>query len=89
MAQKFDYAKMKPIWYFVGLILVSMGAVINVTGLYDLFSKTGADKVLGQLHTNIWWGELMVVVGAAFILFNRKPKPSAAKRAPKTGKRNA
>jgi len=88
MAQQIDYAKMKPIWYFVGLILVSMGAVINLTGLYDLISKTGADKVLGRLHTNIWWGELMVIVGAAFILFNRKPKASPAKRAAKSGKRH-
>jgi len=88
MAEQIDYAKMKPIWYFVGLILVSMGAVINLTGLYDLFSNTGSGKVLGQLHTNIWWGELMVIVGAAFIIFNRKPKDSPANPAAKSGQRN-
>ena len=80
MAPKVDYTKMKPIWYFVGLILLSMGAVINLTGIYDLFSKTGSEKVLGSLHTNIWWGELMVLAGAVFVFFNRKPKAAPAKK---------
>ncbi|MCJ7612613.1 MAG: hypothetical protein MUP19_10145 [Candidatus Aminicenantes bacterium] len=80
MAKKFDYRRMKPIWYFVGLILVSMGVVINLTGIYDLFRGGEGDKVLGSLHPNIWWGELMAVVGGLFIFFNRKA--ASADRAP-------
>jgi hypothetical protein len=74
MPKKVDYLRMKPIWYFVGLILISMGAVINLSGLYDLFHRAGGEKTLGYLHTNVWWGELMVVVGALFVIFNRKPR---------------
>lgn len=78
MPKKVDYQRMKPIWYFVGLILVSMGAIINLSGLYDLFRNAGQEKVLGYLHTNIWWGELMVVVGALFVIFNRKTGVASA-----------
>ncbi len=74
MPKTFDYQRMKPIWFFVGLILISMGAVINLSGLYDLFHRTGGEKALGYLHTNVWWGELMVLVGALFVIFNRKPR---------------
>ncbi len=80
MAHKVDYTKMKPIWYFVGLILLSMGLVINLTGIYDLFSQTGSEKVLGGLHTNVWWGELMAFAGVAFVFFNRKPRTAPAKK---------
>jgi hypothetical protein len=73
MATRVDYRRMKPIWYFVGAILVGMGAIINLSGLYDLVRKAGSEKVLGYLHANIWWGELMVVVGALFILLSRRP----------------
>ena len=78
MPKKVDYQRMKPIWYFVGLILISMGAIINLSGLYDLLRNTGQDKVLGYLRTNIWWGELMVVVGALFVIFNRKAGVASA-----------
>jgi hypothetical protein len=80
MAQRIDYRRMKPIWYFVGLILVSMGAVINLTGVADLFTGRGGEKVLGFLHANVWWGELMVVAGALFIIFNRKKGEVPAKK---------
>lgn len=90
MAKRIDYLRMKPIWYFVGLILVSMGAVINLSGLYDLLLNAGPEKVLGNLHANIWWGELMVVVGALFIIFNRKGAASEGRtRGARGRKRNA
>ncbi len=78
MPKKVDYQRMKPIWFFVGLILISMGGVINLSGLYDLFHRAGGEKTLGYLHTNVWWGELMVIVGAVFIIFNRKPRGERA-----------
>jgi hypothetical protein len=62
---------MKPIWYFVGLILLVIGSIIFITGLYFLFSPQETNPVLGELYTNIWWGALMIVVGFIYVLKNK------------------
>ncbi len=65
---------MKPIWYFVGLILSLMGTIIFLTGLYTLYHPESTQKVLSQTHPDIWWGALMTVIGLIYVLFNRKKK---------------
>ena len=67
-----DVKKMKPIWFFVGLILLVMGAVILVTGVYDLVRHVESGKVLARLHPAVWWGGLMTLFGLLFTLLNRK-----------------
>ena len=62
---------MKPIWYFVGLILLVIGSIIFITGLYLLFSPPETNSVLGELYPNIWWGALMVVVGFIYVIKNK------------------
>ena len=89
MAKKPDYRRMKPIWYFVGLILAAMGSVINLTGIIDLIRGGGGDRVLGSLHASIWWGELMAIVGLLFIYFNRKAAPAKKSAANAAKKKNA
>jgi uncharacterized membrane protein YdbT with pleckstrin-like domain len=64
--------KMRPIWFFVGIILAVMGAIILGTGLYDLFAGVDSKTVLARLHPGVWWGGLMVVAGLLFIFLNRK-----------------
>jgi hypothetical protein len=66
---------MKPIWYFVGLILLSMGFIVFLTGLYILFVSKGPHTLLGELHPNIWWGVIMMIVGWAFFFFHRNAGP--------------
>jgi hypothetical protein len=63
--------KMKPIWYFVGLVLLSMGSLVFLTGVYILAFGVAQKTVLAGLHPNVWWGALMVVVGLIFFLKNR------------------
>jgi len=63
--------KMKPIWFFVGLVLLVMGGVIAATGLYDLLAGVESKTVLARLHPNVWWGSMMVVAGLVFVLANR------------------
>lgn len=63
---------MKPIWYFVGLMLTAMGSVILVSGLFDYSSESTANTVLSELHPAIWWGGVMIAAGLIFFLFNRK-----------------
>jgi hypothetical protein len=66
-----DVKKMKPIWFFVGLVLLVMGLVVAATGVYDLIARVDPKTVGADLHPNIWWGGLMVLVGAIFVLTNR------------------
>jgi hypothetical protein len=63
--------KMKPIWYFVGLVLLVMGGVVLISGIYDLLAGVESKTVLARLHPGIWWGGLMVAAGLIFVLANR------------------
>ena len=63
--------KMKPIWFFVGLILLVMGAVILATGVYDLVRHVESNKVLSYLHPAVWWGGMMTLFGLLFVFLNR------------------
>lgn len=62
---------MKPIWYFVGLILLAMGGIIFLTGVYYLFNTSSHNTVLANTHPNLWWGLIMVAFGALLYLKNR------------------
>lgn len=59
--------KMKPIWYFVGMILLVTGVIILLTGIYELFNPPAVRKILSQTHPGIWWGAIMLIFGG--ILF--------------------
>lgn len=63
---------MKSIWYFVGLILLSMGTVIFLMGIYYLFRPREMHTVLSQLHPDLWWGAFMILCGVVFFWLNRK-----------------
>jgi drug/metabolite transporter (DMT)-like permease len=61
---------MKPIWYFVGLILFSIGLVLIAMGIVHLVDPPPPEEqtVLFETHPNIWWGGLMAIFGAVFAL---------------------
>lgn len=63
---------MKPIWYFVGIILSAMGSVILLGGLYQLVAPPASATVLANIHPNIWWGGLMTIFGAIMFFTTRK-----------------
>jgi hypothetical protein len=67
---------MRPIWYFVGLILSVMGIIIEVNGIYFLINPSAEKKVLSYLHPDIWWGGVMIIMGLIFILKNKNVKLS-------------
>jgi uncharacterized membrane protein YbhN (UPF0104 family) len=62
--------RMKSIWYFIGLVLFAMGLVLLVAGIVE-YGNQRTNTVLAGLHADIWWGCLMMVVGAVFYLTNR------------------
>ena len=57
------------IWYFIGLLLTIYGALIMGTALYDLFAGVERDTVLAELHAGVWWGALLLVLGAVYLYF--------------------
>jgi hypothetical protein len=63
---------MKSIWFFVGLLLTTIGAVITASGLYSLFHPSPNPKLLSNLHPDLWWGLFMLAFGLFFAIFHRK-----------------
>jgi hypothetical protein len=64
--------KMKPIWYFVGLILIVTGALIFFSGIYQIIEPPAVKTVLAEIHPNVWWGGFMIVFGGGMYLSARK-----------------
>ena len=54
------------IWFFVGVLLVAYGLLITGAGLYGLVSAPARPVVLGELHAAIWWGGVLLVLGAFY-----------------------
>jgi hypothetical protein len=63
---------MKTIWYFVGLLLTIMGAIITASAVYSLFHPPAQPKIFSHLHPDLWWGIIMLVFGLLFAIFNRR-----------------
>jgi divalent metal cation (Fe/Co/Zn/Cd) transporter len=55
--------KMRPIWFFVSLILMVMGGIIFLSGIYNLINPPVVKTVLANTHPDIWWGGVMIVFG--------------------------
>ena len=56
---------MLPVWFFVGVILLIYGILILATGISE-FSRPPS-TVLANLHPALWWGALLVVIGAVYV----------------------
>ncbi len=64
--------QMKPIWYFVGLILMIIGGIIFLTGIYQIIVPPQLKTVLAEIHPNIWWGAIMFIFGVIMFWKTRK-----------------
>ncbi len=67
-----DYEQMKPIWYFVGVILTVIGILVVISGVMNLINPPLEPTVLAHLHVNLWWGLIITVAGLAMWLTNRR-----------------
>jgi hypothetical protein len=65
---------MKPIWYFVGLLLLSMGMIVLVSGIMEFVDPPTRSTVLAHLRPSLWWGGMMMASGLLFLLMNRRKK---------------
>ncbi len=67
------------IWFFIGTLLLIYGIVIFVANIADyLQPSTEQHVVLWNLHFGIWWGALLVIVGAMYFVIFRPWKKKAA-----------
>lgn len=54
------------IWFFIGISLLVNGALIFAWGVYEIMNPPQQKVVLYQLHANIWWGGLLLVLGVIY-----------------------
>ena len=54
------------IWFFIGLSLAVDGALIFAAGLYAIASPPQNRVVLYDVHADIWWGALLLILGLVY-----------------------
>ena len=54
------------IWFFIGVALLVNGVLILGAGIYEFIRPPEVRVVLYQLHANVWWGAILLLVGAAY-----------------------
>jgi len=59
---------MVSIWFFIGALLLIYGILIFGAGLYELTSPPEHPVVLSNLHAGIWWGALLIALGALYTI---------------------
>jgi hypothetical protein len=64
---------MKPIWYYVGWVLILIGSLVLASGIYYLFVPMDFDVELRGMNISVWWGLILILGGTTLMLFNRKP----------------
>jgi hypothetical protein len=58
-----------PVWFFVGLLLAFYGVLILASGLLEWPNPPAT--VLSNLHAPVWWGAVLISVGAAYAIIFR------------------
>jgi uncharacterized membrane protein len=53
------------IWFFIGGLLAVYGVLILAASLYD-YNSADSKVVLSELHVGVWWGALLVILGAVY-----------------------
>jgi hypothetical protein len=65
------------IWFFIGVLLLSYGLLVLGYGIYELATGTLAPVQLNYLHTPVWWGGLLTVLGLLYVI---KFRPGRAQK---------
>ena len=65
---------MLSIWFFIGALLLVYGVLITGAGLWELSNPPEHPVVRADLHAGIWWGALLLVLGAVYSIKFRPGK---------------
>jgi len=59
-----------PVWFFVGVLFLVYGVLVFASGLTrwsaDAASRNAQSDILAHLHAPVWWGALLIVLGAVY-----------------------
>jgi len=56
-----------PVWFFVGLLLVTYGVLIMGSGIVQFSDPP--PTVLSELHAPVWWGAVLILIGGVYVYF--------------------
>jgi hypothetical protein len=56
------------IWFFTGICLGVNGLLIFATGIYETMHPPVEKVVLYDLHANVWWGGVLLILGLVYSL---------------------
>jgi len=56
--------RMLPVWFFIGVLLLTYGIIILATSLIDLHHPTRV--VLAAYHAGVWGGVILTLLGAGY-----------------------
>lgn len=54
------------IWFFVGVLLAVYGVIILGAGIEQWVNPGGRNIVLAELHVEVWWGALLLIIGGIY-----------------------
>lgn len=60
------HREMLPVWFFIGLLLLTYGVIILWVGIRDYHQPTHV--VLASYHANLWGGGLLFFIGGFYTL---------------------
>ncbi len=56
------------IWFFIGLLLSVYGVLILGAGIYHLVTPLPPEMALRELHSDLWWGALLLIIGVVYCI---------------------
>lgn len=56
------------IWFFIGALLFLYGVLITGAGIYHLVNPPPQQIALAELHSDLWWGVLLLVLGSVYFI---------------------
>jgi FtsH-binding integral membrane protein len=54
------------IWFFLGMLLLVYGILILGAGVFHLVNPPPPEIALRELHSDLWWGALLVLLGGFY-----------------------
>ena len=57
---------MVSIWFFIGALLLALRRPHPGRGIYELSNPPAHPVVRADLHAGIWWGALLLILGAVY-----------------------
>lgn len=56
------------IWFFIGALLAIYGLLILAAGVWEMVNPPAHVVTLAHLRPALWWGALMLALGAVYLV---------------------